>query len=87
MHAQVQVRLTVCELDGMQHILSFDNNLITDTSLLATVLAVTCKRNWVYAAHPASSHTTYQLLKTPVKTPLLVTYEKNTWQHRQQIHP
>ncbi len=31
-----------------------------------------CKRNWLYAACPVSSHTTHQQLKTPVKTPLLI---------------
>ncbi len=48
--------------------------LTTDNGLLAIVLArVTCKRNWLYVAHPASSHAAHWRVKTSMKTPLLGT--------------
>ncbi len=45
--------------------------LTTDTSLLAIIFSVTCNRNWLYSAHPVSSHATHWQVKTPVKTPLI----------------
>ncbi len=73
-HAGVQVRLAVCKLDGMQHVLWFNNwyQLSGDCTCQLRVNVI----GYRYAVRPASSHATHQQLKTPVKTSLFGTFNR-----------